>query len=67
MEELSEKLAPQDFRRGVEQMQNLTGIVLLAFAPVIALGLSARRGSQQLVMLACLFLYLGYLAWWRRK
>lgn len=67
MEELREKLAPQDFRRGVEQMQNLTGIILLALAPVIALALLAGRRSQQLVMLACLLLYLGYLAWQRRK
>jgi len=67
MEELREKLAPQDFRRGVEQMQRQTWNVLLAMTPIIALGVLAGRGSQPLVMLACLLLYFGYLAWWRRR
>src|SRR5262249_40785218 len=39
MEELRGKLAPQDFRRGVERMQKQTEIVLLAVTPIVALGL----------------------------
>jgi signal transduction histidine kinase len=67
MEELRGKLTPQDFRRGVEQMQKQTWIVLLAATLIITLAVLAGRGLQSLGMPASLLLYLGYLAWSRRR
>jgi two-component sensor histidine kinase len=67
MEEQREKLAPQDFRRGLEQMQKQTWTVLVAVSPIIALTLLAAKGSQVLGMHMSLLLYLGYLAWSQRR
>jgi hypothetical protein len=67
MEEQREKLAPQDFRRGLEQMQKQTWTVLVAVSPIIALALLAAKGSQVLGMHMSLLLYLGYLAWSQRR
>ncbi len=66
-EELREKLSPQDFHRGVEQMQRSTLAVLQAATPIIALAVLAGRRLQPLGTLASLLLYLGYLAWERRR
>jgi signal transduction histidine kinase len=65
--ELWEKLAPQDFSRGVEQMQRQTWIVLLAVSPIIALAVIGGGRFQSLGMPVSLLLYLGYLAWWRYR
>jgi signal transduction histidine kinase len=67
LEELWEKLAPQDFRRGVERMQRQTLIVLMAATPIIALAVIGGGRFQSLGMPVSLLLYLGYLAWWRYR
>jgi signal transduction histidine kinase len=67
MGELREKLAPQDFRRSVEQMQRQTWTVLIAVTPIFALALMFGGRLQPLGMLASLLLYLGYIAWWRYR
>ncbi|HKQ73243.1 MAG TPA: sensor histidine kinase [Blastocatellia bacterium] len=66
-EELKEKLAPQDFRSNVKQMQAQTWNLLLAATPIIALAVMFGRGLQPLGMIASLLLYLGYLTRWRRQ
>jgi signal transduction histidine kinase len=67
LEEFWEKLAPQDFRRGLEQMRRQTWIVLIAVSPIIALAFIGGSKSQPLGMLVSLALYLGYLSWWRYR
>jgi hypothetical protein len=67
LEELWEKLTPQDFRRGVEQMQRQTWILLLVVSPIVAFSVMVGGRFQLLGMPVSLLLYLGYLAWRRRR
>jgi signal transduction histidine kinase len=66
LEELREKLTPQDWRRAVERMQIQTLIVLLAVSPIIALAVIGRGDFQSLGLPLSLLLYLDYLARYRR-
>jgi hypothetical protein len=67
LEGLWEKLAPQDFRRSVEQMQRQTWILLLAVSPIVVFAVMVGGRFQLLGMPVSLFLYLGYLTWRRRR
>jgi len=67
LEELWEKLAPQDFHRGVEKMQRQTWILLLSVSPIVAFAVMVGGRFQLLGMPVSLLLYLGYLASRQRR
>jgi signal transduction histidine kinase len=67
LEELWEKLTPQDFREGVERMQIQTWILLLTVSPIVAFAVMVGGRFQLLGMPVSLLLYLGYLASRRRR
>jgi hypothetical protein len=67
LEELWERLSPQDWRRGVEKMQRQTWILLLAVSPIVAFAVMVGGRFQLLGMPVSLLLYLGYLALSQRR
>ena len=67
LEELWEKLTPQDFRQGVERMQRQTWILLLTVSPIVAFAVMVGGRFQLLGMPVSLLLYLSYLALPRRR
>lgn len=66
LEELGEKISPEDWRRVVKRMQIQTGIVLLAVSPFVALAVMIGERVQSLGTPMSLLLYLGCLAHYRR-